>query len=79
MIQGRRRFRCCIERWLKVRSINSSEDSAGDLSEDCQENYSNTDYRRLPITKKCVQREDWGVAARQSVPLAHFHRITRLR
>jgi len=63
----------------KIRSIDSCEDSAGDLSEDCREIYANTDNRRLTITKKSVEREDWRVVACQSVPLSHFHRITRVR
>ena len=63
----------------KIRSMYSGEDSEGNLSEDCQEIYSNTDCRRLTITKKSVQREDWRVVARQSVPLTHFHCITCFR
>jgi len=63
----------------KIRSMYSGEDSEGNLSEDCQKIYSNTDCRRLTITKKCEERKDGGVAARQSVPFAHIQYITRFR
>ena len=65
--------------WAKIRSMYSGEDSEGNLSEDCQKIYSNTDCRRLTITKKCEERKDGGVAARQSVPFAHIQYITRFR
>lgn len=51
------------------------EDSAGALSDDRYENYSNTSYRRLTITKKSVERKYRGVAARQSVPEPQFQCI----
>jgi len=63
----------------KIRSINSVDDSAGDLSEDCSEIYSNTDCRLLTITKKCVEREDWRVVVCPSVPLSYFHRVACFR
>lgn len=51
------------------------EDSAGPLSDDDHEHYSNTGYRRLTITKKSEEREYGGVAARQSVPKPQVQRI----
>jgi hypothetical protein len=62
-----------------ILSMNSREDAAGDLSGGCQITVQAPEYRRLPITKKSVERKDGGVVACQPVSLAHLHRIPHCR
>ena len=59
--------------------IASREDTAGDLSGCCQKTVQTPKCRRLPITKKSVERKDGGVVACQPVSLAHLHRIPHCR
>ena len=59
--------------------MNSRKDAAGDLSGGCQITVQTPKYRRLPITKKSIERKDRGVVACQPVPLAHLHRIPHCR
>ena len=63
----------------KFLSMNSRNDAAGDLSGGCQITVQAPEYRRLPITKKSVERKDGGVVACQPVSLAHLHRIPHCR
>jgi hypothetical protein len=60
-------------------SMHSRNDAAGDLSGACQITVQAPEYRRLPITKKSVERKDGGVVACQPVSLAHLHRISHCR
>jgi hypothetical protein len=60
-------------------SMNSRNDAAGDLPGGCQITVQTPKYRRLPITKKSVEREDGGVVACQPVSLAHLHGIPHCR
>jgi hypothetical protein len=60
-------------------SMNSRKDAAGDLPGGCQNTVQTLKYRRLPITKKSVEREDGGVVACQPVSLAHLHCIPHCR
>lgn len=62
-----------------ILSMNSRKDAAGDLSGGCQKTVQAPEYRRLPITKKSVEREDGGVVACQPVSLAHLHGIPHCR
>jgi len=62
-----------------ILSMNSRNDAAGDLSGGCQKTVQTQKYRRLPITKKSIERKDGGVVACQPVPLAHLHRIPQCR
>jgi hypothetical protein len=62
-----------------ILSIDSRNDAAGDLSGGCQITVQAPEYRRLPITKKSVERKDGGVVACQPVSLAHLHRIPHCR
>ena len=59
--------------------MDSRNDAAGDLEEDCQKTVQTPKYRRLPITKKSIERKDGGVVACQPVSLAHLHRIPHCR
>ena len=59
--------------------IASREDTAGDLSGCCQKINPDAGERRLPITKKSIEREDGGVVACQPVSLAHLHGIPHCR
>ena len=54
------------------------EDAAGGLEGDLHNHqFSYRCERRLPITKKGIERKDRGVVACQPVPLAHLHGIAR--
>jgi len=55
--------------------MNRHEDSAGDLYGRLPGHQFKTGYRRLPITKKRIERKDWGVVACQPVSPGHFHCI----
>jgi len=62
-----------------ILSMNSHQDSAGDLSGGCQKTVQTPKCRRLPITKKSVERKDGGVVACQPVSFAHLHGIPHFR
>ena len=62
-----------------ILSMNSRNDAAGDLSGGCQKTVQTPKYRRLPITKKSIERKDGGVVACEPVPLAHLHGIPHCR
>ena len=62
-----------------ILSMNSREDAAGDLSGGCQKTVQAPKYRRLPITKKSIERKDRGMVACQPVSLAHLHGIPHCR
>jgi hypothetical protein len=62
-----------------IPSMNSRIDAAGDLEEDCQNSLQTPEYRRLPITKKRVERKDRGVVACPPVSLTHLHGILQSR
>ena len=57
-----------VEPGRKICLIRPCVEAAGPLLDYRYENYSNTGYRRLTITKECEERKYRGVAARQSVP-----------
>ena len=59
--------------------MDSRKDAAGDLSGGCQKTVQTPKYRRLPITKKSIERKDGGVVACQPVSLAHLHGIPQCR
>jgi hypothetical protein len=63
-----------VEPGLKIFLIRPCVESADPLLDYRYENYSNTGYRRLTITKKSEERKDGGVAARQSVPKPQVQR-----